>query len=437
MLKRHFAVVVCRHEFLLLAVLLLINLGRFDSTAAQTQMAQTRLLRTPTVSATQIAFAYANNIWIVPRTGGTAHRLTSFQGLTINPHFSPDGKWIAFSGEYAGNLDVYVILAEGGEPRRLTWHPGADQVQGWAADGKSILFTSSRATWAPSGAPRFWTVPATGGVEEPMPLPRAYQGKISADGSRIAYRMNNSWDEERRNYRGGQNRPIWIVDLKSYDLISPPWTDSKDVDPVWVDDAVYFISDRDGVANVWEYETKTKKIAQVTRFTDFDVKAIDSGAGAVVFEQAGYVHELDTRSGKTKVVSITANGDYPWMMPKWEDVTNRITNLAISPTGKRVAVEARGDIFTIPADKGDIRNLSHSSGSAERDPAWSPDGKFVSYFSDKSHCRIRHITTHRPGHLIRKSLFTPIPTFMSGCLMWPAGKPKSSATIPGWYLGAP
>src|ERR1043166_6777297 len=345
---------------------------------------QTRLLRTPTVSATQISFAYANNIWVVPRAGGSARRLTSFQGQTANPHFSPDGKGIAFSGEYAGTFDVYVAPADGGEPKRLTWHPGADMVEGWTPDGKSVLFSSTRATWTPSGAPRFWTVPVDGGVEEPMILPRAYQGKISPDGTHVAYRMNNSWDEERRNYRGGQNRPIWIVDLKTYDLVSPPWTDSKDVCPVWVDDSVFFISDRDGVANVWEYQTKTKKLAQITKFTDFDVKSMDSGAGTVVFEQAGYVHELDPKSGKEKIVNIVATGDFPWMMPNWEDVSNRLTAMAVSPTGKRVAVEARGEIFTIPVDKGDVRNLTHSSGSAERDPAWSPDGKFVSYFSDKS-----------------------------------------------------
>jgi len=345
---------------------------------------QTRLLRTPTVSATQIAFAYANNIWVAPRAGGSARRLTSFQGQTANPHFSPDGQWIAFSGEYAGNFDVYVVSSEGGEPRRLTWHPGADMAEGWTPDGRSILFSSTRASSAPIGTPRFWIVPAEGGVEEPMPLPRAYQGKISADGARIAYRMNNSWDEERRNYRGGQNRPIWIVDLKTYDLVSPPWTDSKDVYPVWVDDSVFFISDRDGVANVWEYQTKNKKLAQITKFTDFDVKSMDSGAGTIVFEQAGYVHELDPKSGKSKIVTIVAAGDFPWMMPNWEDVSNRLTNMALSPTGKRVVVEARGEIFTIPADKGDVRNLTNSSGSAERDPAWSPDGKYVSYFSDKS-----------------------------------------------------
>jgi tricorn protease len=349
-----------------------------------TVAAQTRLLRTPTVSASQIAFAYANNIWSVPRAGGSARRLTSFQGQTGNPHFSPDGNWIAFSGEYAGNLDVYVVPAEGGEPRRLTWHPGADVVQGWTPDGKSILFVSARASWAPIAAPRFWTVPLDGGVETPLPLPRAYQGKLSADGARVAYRMNNSWDEERRNYRGGQNRPIWIVDLKSYDLVSPPWTDSKDVDPVWLDNAVYFISDRDGVANVWAYETNTRKLSQLTKFTDFDVKALDAGSGALVFEQAGYVHELDPASGKEHVVNINAAGDFPWMMPNWKDVTNRISNMALSPTGKRAVVEARGEIFTIPADKGDIRNLTNSSSSAERNPAWSPDGKYISYFSDKS-----------------------------------------------------
>ncbi len=344
----------------------------------------TRMLLMPTVSATQIAFAYAQNIWVVPRSGGVARRLTSFQGQSSNPHFSPDGKWIAFSAEYAGNQDVYVVSADGGEPKRLTWHPGADLVQGWTPDGKSIMFSSTRATWSPSGSPRFWTVPAEGGVEEPMVLPRGFQGKISADGGKIAYRMNNSWDDERRNYRGGQNRPVWIVDLKSYDLVTPPWTDSKDLDPVWIGNSVYFISDRDGVQNVWSYEANSKKLAQVTKYTDFDVKTMDSGAETIVFEQAGYIHELDPKSGKERLVNITVKGDFPWMMPRWEDVSSRMTNISLSPTGKRVLAEARGEIFTIPVEKGDVRNLTNSSSSAERDPAWSPDGKYISYFSDRS-----------------------------------------------------
>jgi tricorn protease len=352
--------------------------------AASPNNEPTRLLRSPTVSAAHIAFAYANNIWVVERSGGHARRLTSFQGQTTNPRFSPDGQWIAFSSEYAGNTDVYVVPAEGGDPKRLTWHPGGDVVQGWTHDGKSVMFTSGRASWAPNAAPRFWTVPIEGGVEHPLPLPRGYQGKISPTGTHIAYRMNNSWDEERRNYRGGQNRPIWIVDLKTYDLVSPPWTDSKDMDPAWSGDTVYFLSDRDGVSNVWTYEPKNKRLAQVTKFTDFDVKSMDAGAGTVVFEQAGRIHQIDPKTGRSQPVDIIARGDFPWMMPRWEDVTNRMTNISLSPTGRRVVVEARGEIFTIPAEKGDVRNLTNSSASAERNPAWSPDGKWVSYFSDKS-----------------------------------------------------
>ena len=352
--------------------------------AAEKTAGQTMMLRTPTVSATQIAFAYAQNIWIVPRAGGEARRLTSFQGQASNPRFSPDGKMVAFSGEYAGNLDVYVVSAEGGEPKRLTWHPGPDMVEGWTPDGKSIVFSSGRATWAPSPAPRFWTVPAAGGTEEVMALPRAYQGRISPDGSKVAYRLNNSWDEERRNYRGGQNRPVWITDLKTLDTVTPQWDGSKDMDPAWLGDRVVFISDRDGVANVWSCDAKGQNLTQLTHYTDFDVKTLDAGAGVVVFEQRGVIHELDPSTGHEQVVPITANGDFSWMMPHWEDVGGRITNLALSPTGKRVLVEARGEIFTIPAEKGDVRNLTRSSGSAERDPAWSPDGKWIAYWSDRS-----------------------------------------------------
>lgn len=346
--------------------------------------AQTRLLRTPSISDRNIAFAYANNIWIVERAGGIARRLTSFQGETQNPKLSPDGKSVAFSAEYGGNTDVYVVPVEGGQPKRLTWHPGADLVQGWTPDGSSVVFSSTRAAHAPSGAPRLFLVSTAGGQETAMPMPRAYQGKISPDGKRIAYRMNNSWDEERRNYRGGQNRAIWIADLNTLDVVSPPWTDSKDVDPVWVGDVVYFISDRDGVANVWSWDTKSKALKQQTKFIDFDVKSLDAGGNTVVFEQAGNVHTLDPASGREQVVSISANGDFPWMMPQWKDVGRSMANLALSPTGRRAAVEARGEIFTIPAEKGDVRNITNSSGSAEIWPTWAPDGRQIAYFSDRS-----------------------------------------------------
>ena len=187
--------------------------------AAAPADAPARLLRTPTVSATHIAFAYANNIWVVERAGGAARRLTSFQGQTSNPRFSPDGRRRSRSAPSTPATPMCMSCRSlGGEPTRLTWHPGADVVQGWTPDGKSVLFASARATWAPTGAPRFWTVPVAGGVEEPLPLPRAYQGKISPDGTRVAYRMNTSWDEERRNYRGGQNRPD--LDRRSQDVRS-------------------------------------------------------------------------------------------------------------------------------------------------------------------------------------------------------------------------
>ena len=368
----------------LIALALLTSLavpGSVTLTAAGTP---TRLLRTPSISATHVAFAYANNIWIVDRKGGDARRLSSFQGQSTNPKISPDGTTVAFSADYAGNVDVYVVPVSGGEPVRLTWHPGADTVQGWTPDGAKIMFASGRQSAAPGAAPRFWTVPAKGGIAEPMPLPRGYQGKISPDGRRIAYRMNNSWDEERRNYRGGQNRPVWIVDLKSFDLVSPPWTDSKDVDPAWLGETVYFISDRDGIANVWSYDTASKALTQRTKFIDYDVKSLDAGGGAVVFEQAGYLHVFDPKANKTEQLTINAAGDFPWLMSRIEDVTTRMSNISLSPTGKRVLAEARGEIFTIPEAKGDVRNITNSSGSAERQPAWSPDGKWISYYSDKS-----------------------------------------------------
>ncbi len=347
--------------------------------------AQTRMLRSPTISATQIAFAYANNIWVVPRSGGTAQRVTSFQGATSSPHFSPDGRWLAFSAEYGGNTDVYVVPAAGGEPRRLTWHPAPDIVQGWTPDGKSIVFSSTRSSNLPSPEPRWYAVPVTGGDPIAMPMYRAYQGQISPDGAHIAYRMNDSWDEERRNYRGGQNRPIWILDSKTLAVDTIPRPNSKEMFPVWSgNQKVYFLSDRDGVSNVWSYDMASKQLKQVTDFSDFDVKTLDADDDAMVFEQGGYVHELDPKTDHEHIVNIKVVGDFPWMMPQWKDVSHSITSIALSPTGKRAAIEARGEIFTVPAEKGDVRNMTQSSGSAERNPAWSPDGKWISYFSDKS-----------------------------------------------------
>jgi len=354
-------------------------------TASRASAQETLLLRQPSVSERHIAFAYANNIWVVDRSGGQARRLTSFQGNSSQPKLSPDGRTVAFTGSYAGNADIYTVPVDGGEPTRLTWHPGADAVTGWTPDGKRVVFASARQSHAPSTVPRFWTVSTEGGAATPMPMPRAFQGQINARGTHVAYRMASSWDDERRNYRGGQNKPIWVLDLKSFALDTIARSvNSKELDPTWVGDDVFFISDRDGVQNVWKYDGRSKAVTQMTRFTDFDVKTMDAGAGVLVFEQAGRVHVLDPTTARSTPVSITVRGDFPWMMPQWKDVSTRITGLALSPTGKRAIVEARGEIFTIPAEKGDVRNLTNSSGSAERAPMWSPDGRSVGWFSDAS-----------------------------------------------------
>src|SRR5579884_2632367 len=222
----------------------------------------TRLLRQPTVSATQVAFAYAGDIWVAPKDGGDARRITTSPGVEQWPRFSPDGKSIAFSGEYAGNIDVYVVPAEGGDPKRLTWHPDADFVRGWTPDGKRVVFASGRAS-APNPTPKLWTISVDGGLPAVMPMGLANRGMYSPDGARFAYQSVTFNDLEWRNYRGGQAQPIRILTLAGLDMAKVPWNGSVDTDPVWLGDKVYFISDRDNLANVWSYDPATKAVAQV------------------------------------------------------------------------------------------------------------------------------------------------------------------------------
>jgi tricorn protease len=393
---------------LVAGVLFIVMAAAAAPVAAQPD-APTRLLRQPAISATHIAFAYANNIWVVPRDGGDAKRLTSFQGRETNPHFSPDGRWIAFTAQYGGNADVYVMPAEGGEPRRLTWHPGADVVQGWTPDGRRIVFASGR-TNAPDGQ-KFWTVGQDADFPQPLPMPRAHQGKFAADGSRFAYRMVSPWEDEWRNYRGGQNRPIWILDMKTYDVEEvAPWDGSNDGDPAWVGETVYFLSDRDWANNIWAYDTRTKQLRQVTRFTDFDVKTLNTDGRTLVFEQAGYIHTLDTTSGDVRRVDVRVRGDFPWLMPQWRDVGSAARNAALSPTGRRAVFEARGDIFTVPAEKGDWRNITRTTNAAERTPAWSPDGRYISYFTDAGG-EYRLIIAEQDGSGTPRVVEVPSPSF--------------------------
>jgi tricorn protease len=343
----------------------------------------TQLLRDPTVSSDHIVFAYASDLWIVDRNGGEAERLTSFPGVETNPHFSPDGRHVAFTGQYEGDTDAFVVPTEGGAPRRITHHPSGDYVQGWTTDG--LVLVQSARQGGPRLKPQMWTVdPNTGGLPERVPVPRAYAGDLHANGQQLAYELVDSWDPEWRNYRGGQAQPIRILDLETMSLQKLPWDGSRDREPVWLGDTVYFLSDRDLAMNVWAYNTESQSLTQVTSHDEYDVKGIDAGGGVIVYEQAGYLHVHDPSAGTTEQLEIHVRGDLPWTRPDWKDVTDNIQSASLSPTGKRALIGARGEVFTVPTEHGDWRNLTESSGARDRTPAWSPDGSQIAWVSDAS-----------------------------------------------------
>jgi tricorn protease len=348
------------------------------------------LMRTPTLSKTHIVFSYAGDLWTVGRDGGVASRLTTGVGREFNPLFSPDGQWVAFTGDYDGNTDVYVVPASGGVPKRLTYHPGADQLAAWTPDGRQVLFVSSRSDQSGRTAQLF-TLPVDGVHPTQVPLPMAYEGSYSPDGSQLAYvplpRGFQAW----KHYRGGMATPVLIANLSDSSVEKVPRTDSNDFNPMWpAGDArkVYFLSDRDGAITLFVYDTGTKKVTQAIANTGLDIKSASVSTGgapeAIVYEQFGSLNLFDLKSGKTKKINVTINGDIPSVRAKYEKVGNRILNAALSPTGARALFEARGEILTVPAEKGDVRNLTNTTGVADRDPAWSPDGKWIAYFSDES-----------------------------------------------------
>jgi len=344
----------------------------------------TRLLRQPTLSNTDIVFVYGADLWKVPINGGNAVRLTSDDGDESDPQFSKDGQWIAFTAEYDGNTDVFLVPAIGGEPKRLTYHSAADIVQGWTPDGK-ILFRSNRES-KPTQTNKFFTISTEGGMPESFEIPRAAYGEISEDNKYIAYTPITSWDAEWRNYRGGQAMPIWIVDLKTKELIKTPQKDGeRHVNPVWFNGDVYYISERDYTANIWSYNINTKTETQVTFHKKFDVKNIDANKNGVVYEQGSYLHFLNPETKETNQIVITVKGDLNYSRTRWMNVTGRnLTNPNVSPNGKRAIFEYRGEIFTIPKENGTWRNLTNSSGVADRSPIWSPKGDKVAWFSDKN-----------------------------------------------------
>ena len=343
----------------------------------------TRLLSQPAISADRVAFAYANDLWVANLDGTNVRRLTSHPGVEGNPHFSPDGKWIAFSGEYDGNVDVYVVSSEGGVPQRLTWHPGADVPLGFTPDGAAVLFISPREVYTGRFLQLF-TVPIGGGMATKLPIPNAAEAAYSPDGSHIVYQPISDAFNEWKHYRGGQVSRLMLFDNKSYavEQIPQPKGRSNDHCPMWIGDRVYFLSDRNGEFNLFSFDPKSKEIKQLTRFTDFPVLDAAAGGGKIIFEQAGYLHTFDPASGKTNRLKIGVAADLLETRPRYAKGTKYVRSASLSPSGTRVALEFRGEIVTVPAEKGDDRNITRSAAANDRSPAWSPDGKSIAWFSD-------------------------------------------------------
>ncbi len=357
----------------------------FAASSSALVRAQTppHLLREPSLSDSRIAFRYADDVWTVPREGGAARRLTSTGNVVDGPMFSPDGLTIAYTARVEGATDVYTVPAAGGVPKRMTWHPGGSYIAGWTPDSRDLLVSSmaqSVRTYF-----RLYRVHADGsGLPEPLPLPSAFQGSLSPDGIHLAYNPWLQWQAESwKRYRGGQTQPVWIIDLKTLDRVKVPRENSNDTNPVWLGDAVYFLSDRNGPVSLFRYDLKSHEVKQLVENRGLDFKTLDGHGGALVYEQFGALHLYDTASGKEHQVSVTTDGDLPALIPHLARVDpHEVVNANLSPTGVRAVFEAHGDIFTVPAEKGDVRNLTDTSNAVEREPAWSPDGTRVAYFSD-------------------------------------------------------
>lgn len=343
------------------------------------------MLRSPDVSADKIVFVYAGDIWIVPKSGGTATRLSSPDGSELYPKFSPGGGEIAFSGNYDGNTDIYLMPSTGGVPTRLTHHPDDDLVADWYPDGGSILFRSNMLS-PTQRYNRLFEVSKKGGMPEVLPLPFGELGSFSPDGRKLAFEymapMRGVW----KRYRGGMASDIWIYDFESGSLEKLTDFPGTDTLPMWHDNRIYFLSDRgdEKKLNLWVYETDTKKTRQVTDFAEFDVKWPSLGPEEIVFENGGRLYLLSLADESVSGVTIDVQYDLPEARPRRKDLSENISEMAVSPNGKRALFEARGEVLTVPAGEGSVRNLTDTSGIAERFPAWSPDGKYVAYFSDRS-----------------------------------------------------
>jgi tricorn protease len=355
------------------------------SSLSGTDPIDTRLLAQPAISGDHIAFIYANDLWVADLDGSRPRRLTVDEGVESRPAFSPDGKLIAFSAEYDGNTDIFLVPVEGGVPARLTWHPGRDLCKGFTVDGKRVLFLSQRAVHTGRYFQLF-TVPVGGGFPERLEIPNAYHACYSPDGRRMAYTPGADQFLEWKNYRGGTISRLWLFSFGDRSTVEIPKPEGgcNDVCPMWIGEKVYFLSDRNGEFNLFSYHTATGEIGQLTRFTDFPILSASHNGSTIIFEQAGYLHTFDIGSGTTEKLTVGIAADLQEVRPRYVKGGGYIRSAHISPSGARAVFDYRGDIMTVPADKGDPRNLTRTAGAHEKYPAWSPDGKSIAFFSDAS-----------------------------------------------------
>jgi tricorn protease len=360
---------------------LLILLSGANRIASQ----ETRLLRQPSMNESHIVFAYASDIWISGFNGDNVRRITGTQAIERNPVLSPDGKTIAFTSNRSGVNAVYTVPIDGGSPKRLTWHPMGALVKGWTPDGQHILYASRR-DYAPRPSNRLWTVPKEGGVSTLIAKQRGADGSYSPDGTQIVIDVVSRWESEFRNYRGGQNTPLVILNLEDQSETLIPNEKTIDIHPVWLADKIYFLSDRvSGVSNIWAYSTIDSSLDQLTDLDGADIKWLSGKGDRLIFEREGRFHRFDLNTTKITTLNISVVGDFPWAAQKWEDVTEDIQFVSLSAKGKRIIMEARGEIFTVPAEYGDTRNITNSEFTADRKPIWSPLGDQVAWFSDEGH----------------------------------------------------
>jgi len=362
--------------------LTLISIGLAAGPAFGVDVHDTRLIADPAIGIDRIAFSYAGDLWTAGLDGGDVRRLTSDVGEETHACFSPDGRLIAFSGQYDGNTDIYVVPAEGGVPRRLTWHPSDDYAQGFTPDGLAVVFVSQRASML-AGQAHLYTVAVQGGMPERVVAPDAWISAFSPDGTKIAYVPLPEPFHEWKNYRGGRVARILIFDTSSHSAVQIPQPETRcnDTNPMWVDGRIFFRSDRAGEFNIFSWDPDAGVIEQITGHEDFPVLSAGAGGGGILYEQAGYLHRLDPQTRQSRRLTVGVAADLVETRPRYVEGSEHIRHAHLSPSGARAVFECRGEVITVPAEKGDPRNLTGTPGVHERWPAWSPDGKSIAYFS--------------------------------------------------------